>query len=88
MGQGDWDNPGTRSMGALLGNGTERLLILLNAHHEEIGFALPEADEGWLRLLDTATGDVLAGRGEPVRERVALEGRSLMVLESRAAGDG
>jgi glycogen operon protein len=48
------------------------LLLLLNAHHEEIEFALP--GEGWNAVLDTA-GQKLA----PAKT-YALQGRSLSLL--------
>ncbi len=79
MQQADWDNGLTRSMGALYSNGRDRLLLLLNAHHEPVEFAL---QGGWRRLIDTATGTVDKAL---VSERLAVDGRSLVLLEP--AGD-
>ncbi len=53
-------------------------IVLMNAHHEEIAFLLPEAKKGWRRLIDTALPDGVAdwagGAAYP------LQGRSLAVL--------
>src|SRR5690606_27948872 len=59
----------SRAAGLLLSRGYEsaydatpglgRLLLLFNAPHESVAFTLPEPEvgDGWLRLLDTSTGD-------------------------------
>jgi len=48
------------------------LLLLLNAHHEAIDFALP--GEGWSAVLDTAGQSVAPSKTH------ALQGRSLALL--------
>jgi glycogen operon protein len=58
----------------------DTLLILLNAHHEEILFALPrEPGRGWERILDSSDDDAprTAFNGDG---RYPLQGRSLAVL--------
>ncbi len=59
----------------------DTLLLLLNAHHEEIRFALPKEGEGlgWERLLDTSDDEAPPAvfNGE---RRYLLQGRSLAVL--------
>jgi isoamylase len=55
----------------------DTLLVLLNAHHERIDFALPDEDdhERWLRVVDTT--DVHA-------PEIGFEGRTLYPLEGRS----
>jgi glycogen operon protein len=63
-------------------------LILFNAHHEEISFALPNHTEGlrWLEILDTARGHGLAGGGvHGGGSRYPLRGRSLALLQELQA---
>jgi isoamylase len=87
MQQNDWDNGQTRSMGALLTDGRERLLILFNAHHENLDFALPAAPHGgWKLIIDTAQG-IADPAGQPFDDETAEVGyRSLIVLEGEAGG--
>jgi glycogen operon protein len=101
-----WNAPSTRSLGVLMvGNVLDEvdergrqlrgdtLLILLNAHQEEVTFALPAASEGtvWMRLFDTIAPRVdeqpYAGG-----ETYPLQGRTLAVFvlttqASRRASD-
>jgi glycogen operon protein len=97
----DWAQPYVRSIAFLLGGDTiatpdergerirgDTLLVLLNAHHEEVPYTLPEIEWGddWEMLVDTAGHsdaklDHIAARGV-----VRVEGRSLVVL-SRPAAD-
>jgi isoamylase len=64
----------------------ETLLVLLNAHHEPLPFALPAVKPGyqWQRLLDTAydTNDPLAFQDG---DQYTLKDRSLAVLTARAS---
>jgi glycogen operon protein len=92
----DWDDRSVRCLGVrlagdLIGDVDERgepivgdtLLLLLNAHHEPLSFALPatKAEHHWERMLDTA---------DPTREtkplgggaKYPLQGRSLVVLRT------
>jgi isoamylase len=60
------------------------LLVLLNAHHEQVPFALPEAkaEHHWERILDTAS----AGEDSLYTEasqQYPLQGRSLVVFRTR-----
>lgn len=87
MQQGDWDNGQTRSMGALLSNGQEKLLILFNAHHENLNFSLPVAPaDGWRLIVETAQG-IAAPSGKPFDGEGVVEVgyRSLIVLEGKSS---
>jgi glycogen operon protein len=96
MTDADWDAGfvkclGVRLAGDVIGDVDERgdpitgetLLLLLNAHHEAIPFALPatKAEHHWERLLDTAEPPPQA---KPMvgGEKYALGGRSLVVLRT------
>ncbi len=59
----------------------DTLLILLNAHHEELPFVLPWLDAGqaWVREFDTTDANAPQCRFEG-HARYALKGRSLAVL--------
>ncbi|WP_187969418.1 glycogen debranching protein GlgX [Aquibium microcysteis] len=82
MSDEDWLQPHTRAFAMLLFTDARKLLIVFNAHYEDIDFALPEAyPSGWRRLLDTADPDV---SGDPVAGPAAARGRTLMLLETRA----
>jgi glycogen operon protein len=94
MTDADWNAPSIRALGVLMvGNVLDEvdergrqvrgdtLLILLNAHHEEVKFALPAASEGtvWMRMFDTIAPRVdeqpYAGG-----ETYPLQGRTLAVF--------
>ncbi len=80
----DWESPVTKSMAMLLGREDDRLLMLFNAHFEDISFSLPEAHEsGWNLLIDTGGGVVAAKAGKPTGDgALTVEGRSIVLLES------
>ncbi|AKJ27490.1 glycogen debranching protein GlgX [Caldimonas brevitalea] len=66
-------------------------LVLVNAHHDDIGFAMPEIDgEPWSALLDTTCEDGQPAAGPLYRpgERYAVRGRSVVVLARDAVGLG
>jgi glycogen operon protein len=67
----------------------DTLLILFNAHHEAIPFALPEALEGqrWQRLLDTFRPEEEPAAAD-MTQPYPLEGRSLAVFRLRALQEG
>ena len=83
---------GFRLAGDLIGDVDERgepikgetLLLLLNAHHEDIPFTLPDTrpEHHWERLLDTAkvSSDSLCLQGG---EQYPLVGRSMAILCTR-----
>jgi glycogen operon protein len=83
---------GVRLAGDLIGDVDERgdpitgdtVLLLLNAHHEAIPFALPatKPEHHWERLLDTAVegGPPAAFQGG---QQYPLEGRSLALLRTK-----
>jgi glycogen operon protein len=93
-----WSAPFVRSLGVLMdGNALndidergrqlsgDTLLILLNAHFEEVPFVLPAAAEGheWVRVIDTIESHVPEAHF-PGGTKYPLQGRTLVlfVLES------
>jgi isoamylase len=89
-----WNAPFVRSLGVLMvGNVLDEvdergrqargdtLLILLNAHHEEVKFALPAASEGtvWTRMFDTIAPRV-DEHPYPGSATYPLQGRTLAVF--------
>jgi isoamylase len=81
MDEQDWTNPGTRSMATMLCGEDSRLLLLFNAHHEDIDFELPtDGVEGWTLLVDTAAGTA-STRGAAVEGPIGVKARSLVLLE-------
>jgi glycogen operon protein len=84
MQQEDWNKPLTRSMGTLLCDRRHRLMLVFNAYHEALPFNLPvPLASGWRALVDTAQGAVWRTGSEALAAAaVAVEGRSLLLLES------
>ncbi len=98
----EWKQESARSMGVLLsGQGLqeqderghpisdETFLLLMNAHHEEMPFHLPDPSSGagWVPVVDTScqtsdSPDVQYATGEPY----PLQARSLVVLVERRSG--
>jgi glycogen operon protein len=85
---------GLRLAGDIIGEVDERgepitgdtLMVLLNAHHEPIKFALPETigHVPWELLLDTAAPVIPSDR-QPVKDnQYQLQGRSIAVLRTRS----
>jgi glycogen operon protein len=64
----------------------DTVLILLNAHHEEVTFALPTVSTGtaWLRALDTIAPSV-EERPYDGGESYPLQGRTLAAFVLRTA---
>jgi isoamylase len=90
-----WNADFVRSLGMLLsGNAIEEvnergeaitgdtLLVLLNAHHDDVSFTLPplEGDRRWQRLIDTAESDVSKCCCK-FDEHYPLRGRSMAVFK-------
>src|SRR3954463_11020919 len=90
----DWNAPFVRSLGVLavgeaLDEVDERgrqvtgdtLLILLNAHHEEVPFILPAVNKhtSWLRMVDTIDGRSAEQRF-PGHHKYPLQGRTLALF--------
>jgi glycogen operon protein len=65
----------------------EDLLLLLNAHHDEIPFTLPgEPQERWVAQVDTSAEDGTPPRlSYEARSRYPLQGRSVALLRHRRA---
>jgi isoamylase len=79
MSDEDWHTPHTRSLAIRLADGESQILMLLNAHHEDVHFDLGFAGEGWTLLVDSATGRTATR--EAVTGSYTAPGRSLVVLE-------
>ncbi|GAN76514.1 glycogen debranching protein GlgX [Acidisphaera rubrifaciens] len=90
MGGEDWDNGNTRAFGMLMdgraqATGIRRpaadatLLLLLNAYHDVVRFALPETAGGrhWTLVFDTAKPDAEEGQESfTIGDRYDMSGRS------------
>ena len=87
-----WNAPFVRSLGVLMvGNALDEvdergrqvrgdtLLILLNAHHEEVPFALPTVGDGtaWVRVIDTIAAVRRGAPRTPAATTYPLQGRTL-----------
>ena len=61
----------------------QSLLLILNAHHETVGFSLPEVvgGERWLRLIDTDCPEEHDTSGFGFGARYEVAGRSLALFE-------
>ena len=61
-------------------------LLLLNAHHEAIGFRVSEilAGKSWTAMLDTTLDDPFQARPLPASGEYPLQGRSLALLQETA----
>jgi glycogen operon protein len=93
MSEAEWKLPHARVLGALLSGRKlperdakgkpvedDDLLLLLNAHHDPVGFALPgNGAAPWNVLVDTALG-APPGHPLPAGTSFALQGRSLVLL--------
>jgi isoamylase len=99
MAGSDWQQDFARCLGVYLaGAAIERrgrrgapirdnnFLLLLNAHHEAIGFRVSEvlAGKSWTAVLDTALADPFQARPLPAGAEYPLQGRSLALLEETA----
>ena len=88
MHQEDWHNPETRSLGMLLRNNPDQLLMLFNSHFEPVGFVLPDEDRqaDWRLVLDTARGAVSPPQEQPrPGPELIVEPRSLLVMGTNGA---
>jgi len=98
MSDAAWNDPHTKCLGVRLAGDLmnevddhgepivgDTLLLLLNAHWEEVPFTLPDTKDGdvWQTLLDTAETDrPLPLRVRPGRGQYPLYGRSLALLRT------
>ena len=97
----DWQAPFIRSFAYLLGGDTlvvpdkagrrpmgNTLLVLLNAHHEDITFALPHLDWGqeWEVVVDTSVQVAPAAAKLGSEAKLPLRGRSMVVLRRPPPG--
>jgi isoamylase len=66
--------------------GDENFLLLLNAHHEDVGFSLPEFRPGtrWTAWMDTSReGGLRPAEIYDARSVYPLQARSMVVLMER-----
>jgi isoamylase len=95
----DWEKPDVRSLGFLLGGDAiaslddqghrvvgDTLLVLLNAHHEPMTFALPAIEWGadWELVEDTTTAQDCSHAHTAAGGKVKVAGRSVVVLRRPA----
>jgi glycogen operon protein len=88
MAEKDWRNDGLLSFGMLLAvppdlldEPASAMLLLFNAHHEDVLFKLPKSPAGtWSVLVDTAQHAMPEGMTMKAGARVAVTARSLRVL--------
>jgi glycogen operon protein len=78
----DWHQPHTRSLGMLLSSKGRAVMMLLNAHFEDVDFTLPDGGSGWTKIVDTAAGTVTPSGGEAVAGTLTLPARCLILLGS------
>ena len=105
MTQDDWTNPITRCVGLRLAGDAiqepdvmgrrivdDTFLVMLNAHHEPMGFTLPahRNDIRWEPVLDTREPTGQEGKAEPLGggDVYDMEARSVVVLRLRRDDDG
>lgn len=94
MEEKDWTDASKRVLGVLLEGGqlieTDKmgrtvqgntLLVLLNAHHEDVPFLLPAHDEGdfWRLVIDTS--ESIKKSTFPMSKRFTLKARSVVLLQ-------
>jgi isoamylase len=88
MGQDDWNNAWTRTLGLLIPGGgiddvnrrgkriiDDTFYIIMNGHFEPVDFALPRAKTSWYRLFDTSVKEM---------NRKALAPRAIYRMEARS----
>jgi glycogen operon protein len=101
MSQQDWQDGNTRCFGMLVdgraqATGIRRrgedatMLIVFNAYHDVVDFALPPGEDGqsWLRLIDTNQPDDNADQSFPAGEVYQATGRSLLLFKLMPASAG
>ncbi|WP_252273355.1 glycogen debranching protein GlgX [Pseudomonas subflava] len=99
MGEENWHDPGSRCMGMLMDGraqptGIRRrgeqatLLLVLNAHHEDLEFLLPEVAEGqaWQCLLDSSQPQLRGTEPFEFGSLYDVAPRSLLLFELQTGG--
>jgi len=102
----DWQQSFVRAIGMLLGGDAipslgpkgerivgDTLLVLMNAHHEDLEFVLPlsEWGEKWGLMVDTRSADVSLGEvavEAEAHKSYTVMGRSLVVMKRLGNGNG
>jgi isoamylase len=98
MAQEAWDSDLTRSFGMLMDGrsqatgirkrGSDKtVLLIFNAHHDQVNFTLPSYPEvdGWKRLIDTNTPSASEDMFEP-GAKYEVTARSALLFESSSIG--
>ncbi|MCB1495070.1 MAG: glycogen debranching protein GlgX [Bauldia sp.] len=82
MDAASWGDGRAKVVGLLLSQPGEELLIIVNAYHAPMPFALPNSRAGgWRVTVDTATGEIdPAGRRIAAEASIEIGGRSLLLL--------
>ncbi len=85
MDNASWADKSARSIGVMLGDIPQRVLILINAYHEALTFRLPNGGRPYWRVrVDAGSGEIdPPDRAYAADSILQLEGRTLMLL----AGD-
>ena len=97
MGPAQWEQPHARCLGMWIDGRSlhqrdargqpvhdDDFLLLFNAHHEDIGFALPRGTLSWVMCIDTAAADpTLEQALDAQTTHVPLRARSMVVLRRR-----
>lgn len=94
MGSEQWEDANARCLGMLMdgrarptgirrGGHDATLLLILNAHHEVVGFHLPEVVQGdsWRCLLDTSRPRLRFGERHQLGSEFLVSERSLLLFE-------
>jgi isoamylase len=96
MSEEHWSQDFAKSLGVVLdGRGIhspgpkgEKILddsfyIIFNAYHEQLEFALPAAKYGksWTKIIDTSVSQLEKEESYPAEQRIAVEGRSIVILK-------
>ncbi len=82
MDNASWADKSARSLGVMLGDIPQRVLILVNAYHEPLSFRLPNGGRPYWRVrIDAGSGEIdPPDRVYPVDQTLPLEGRTLIML--------
>jgi isoamylase len=82
MTETDWQFPDARFLAYLLNGPRQLLLVMLNAHHEALTFAIPKPADGdaWRILINTALSDGMTGHAEVPEPQCSVPARSVMVM--------
>jgi glycogen operon protein len=94
MNEAQWNESHARCFGMLMDGraqptgihrrgADDTLLLIVNAHHDSVGFQLPEVPQGraWNCLIDTARPELAGKEQHAAGSELAITGRTLQLLE-------